>query len=64
MSATTCRSRPPNSATVKNSEAALMLKKDGSVNLHGRDVVIDASGRLTAKSSRDLVLKGTKISQN
>lgn len=44
--------------------AALNLRKDGSVDLKGKDVTIRASGKINATASSDVVIKGSKIKQN
>lgn len=44
--------------------AELNLKKDGSVDLKGKDVTIKASGKINATASSDVVIKGSKIKQN
>jgi len=50
--------------TIKSGAASLDMKKNGDLALHGRDVTIVASGRLNAKASSDVVIKGSKIQQN
>ena len=44
--------------------ADLNLKKDGSVDLKGKDVTIRASGKISATANSDVVIKGSKIKQN
>lgn len=44
--------------------AELDLKKDGSVDLKGKDVSIRASGKINVTASSDVVIKGSKIKQN
>jgi type VI secretion system secreted protein VgrG len=44
--------------------ASIGLKKDGSILIKGKDIVIEASGKITAKASGDMTLKGSKIDQN
>lgn len=44
--------------------ASLTMKKDGTIVLKGKDITIDASGKINAKASGDLVMKGNKILQN
>lgn len=44
--------------------ADLNLKKDGSIDLKGKDVTIRASGKINATASSDVVIKGSKIKQN
>jgi type VI secretion system secreted protein VgrG len=41
-----------------------VAKKDGEVIIKGKDVSIDASGKISCKASSDLILKGHKILQN
>lgn len=45
-------------------QARLLLNKDGTIFTTGRDVVIDSSGAVNIKASRDVVLKGKKILEN
>lgn len=45
-------------------DASLAMKKDGTVSLKGKDVTIQASGKLNAKASSDVVIRGSKIVQN
>jgi uncharacterized protein (DUF2345 family) len=44
--------------------ADLSLKKDGSIDLKGKDVTIRASGKINATANSDVVIKGSKIKQN
>ncbi len=44
--------------------AKLVLKKDGSILLEGKNIVIKGSGKITAKAGGDMVLKASKIGQN
>lgn len=45
-------------------DAQIVLKKDGSILIKGKDIVIEGSGKITAKASGDMVLKGSKIGAN
>jgi hypothetical protein len=45
-------------------QASVILKKDGTVSIRAKDFEIAASGTVTIKASRDVVLKGAKILQN
>jgi hypothetical protein len=51
-------------ATIKLGEAAVILKKDGTVIIKGRNVRIESWGRIDIKSAGEVVIKGEKISQN
>ncbi len=40
------------------------MKKDGTIIIKGKDITIAGSGKVNIKASGDLVLKGSKVSQN
>jgi type VI secretion system secreted protein VgrG len=44
--------------------SSLIMKKDGTIVLKGKDISVQASGGATVKASGDLVLKGSKIKEN
>jgi type VI secretion system secreted protein VgrG len=44
--------------------ASLVMKKDGTIVLKGRDITIEGSGRISVKGSSSVDIKGTKVSQN
>ena len=44
--------------------ASLTLKKDGTIVIKGKDLTLDASGKINAKASADQVIKGSKIGSN
>ena len=50
-------------ASLKSGDARLSMKKDGSVQLQGRDIALNASGRLEAKASGNVTIKGSKVLQ-
>jgi type VI secretion system secreted protein VgrG len=50
--------------TFKVGDASFLSRKDGTINIVGKDIAISGSGTTTVKSSGDLVLKGSKIVQN
>jgi type VI secretion system secreted protein VgrG len=50
--------------TFKVGDATFLSRKDGTINLTGKDIAIVGSGATTVKSAGDLVLKGAKITQN
>lgn len=49
---------------IKTGSAKLMLKKDGSIAIEGKDISVKASGKISMKASGDIVMKGSKISEN
>ena len=44
--------------------ARLLLKKDGSIVISGKDITVTGSGKVSVKSSSDLVVKGSKVLGN
>jgi type VI secretion system secreted protein VgrG len=44
--------------------ASIVMKKDGTITIKGKDITIDASGKINAKASGDVVIKGSKVTQN
>jgi type VI secretion system secreted protein VgrG len=49
---------------LKSGDASITLKKDGTVIIKGKDITLNASGKINAKASGDVILKGSKISGN
>jgi len=52
------------SITLKTGDASITMKKDGSITIKGKDIIVQGSGKITAKADSDMVLKGSKIAQN
>ncbi|MFO1199067.1 MAG: type VI secretion system tip protein TssI/VgrG [Burkholderiaceae bacterium] len=52
------------SITLTSGKASITLKKDGTIQIKGKDIVIEASGKINGKADGDMVLKGRKITQN
>jgi hypothetical protein len=50
--------------TISVGDASLIMKKDGTIELRGKDITIRASGHIRIHATRDLELKGSKIAQN
>jgi type VI secretion system secreted protein VgrG len=50
--------------TLKTGSASITLRKDGTIQIKGKDITISGSGKIGVKASGDLVLKGSKIAQN
>ena len=48
----------------KTGSASITTKKDGDIAIKGKDVTIEAMGKMTAKATGEMVVKGSKISQN
>ncbi|TIN33698.1 MAG: type VI secretion system tip protein VgrG [Mesorhizobium sp.] len=52
------------SITLKCGSSMLIMKKDGTINLKGKDININASGKINIKASSNVIIKGSKILQN
>ena len=50
--------------TITVGKAKLAMKKDGTVQINGKDITLKGSGGITIKASKDLVLKGKKVMGN
>jgi type VI secretion system secreted protein VgrG len=50
--------------TFKVGAASFASRKDGTISLTGKDIAVVGTGTTTVKSSGDLILKGSKITQN
>ena len=44
--------------------ASLTMKKDGTIQLKGKDITITGSGKIGIKAGSDVVIKGSKIAEN
>jgi len=49
---------------LKTGSASIQMKKDGTINIKGKDITIQASGKINLKASSTVTLKGSKIAQN
>jgi type VI secretion system secreted protein VgrG len=52
------------SITLSTGAASITMKKDGTITISGKDITIDASGKLVGKAGGTVTLKGQKIMQN
>jgi type VI secretion system secreted protein VgrG len=50
--------------SLKTGNASIVAKKDGDVAIKGKDVSIDASGKISTRASSDLILSGQRVLQN
>ena len=44
--------------------ASIVMKKDGTIVIKGKDITIEGSGKINARASGEVVLKGSKLTQN
>jgi len=49
---------------LKTGSASITMKKDGTIEIKGKDIAIVGSGRIDVKAGGNLTLKGSKIVQN
>lgn len=52
------------SVTIKTGSASITMNKDGTIHIKGKDVTIEGSGKINAKASSDVVIKGSKVGIN
>ncbi len=45
-------------------DASILMKKDGTITISGKNITIKGSGKIIAEATSDMVLKGSKILQN
>ncbi len=49
---------------LKAGKASITLKSDGTIQINGKDITVDGSGKIHQKASGDIVMKGSKITHN
>jgi type VI secretion system secreted protein VgrG len=52
------------SVSIKTGSASITMKKDGTIVIKGKDITIEASGKINAKAGGNVTMKGQKILQN
>lgn len=50
--------------SIKCGDSEIILKKDGTIFVKGKDIKIDGSGKLDIKAAKDMIMKAKKILQN
>jgi type VI secretion system secreted protein VgrG len=50
--------------TLQTGSASIVMKKDGTITIKGKDITLDGSGKINVKASGDVVIKGSKVTQN
>jgi type VI secretion system secreted protein VgrG len=50
--------------TLKTGSASIVMKKDGTILIKGKDITLDGDGKINVSAGSDLVMKGSKITQN
>jgi len=49
---------------LKTGSASITMKKNGEIQIKGKDITVQASGKINMKASSDITMKGSKIKQN
>jgi type VI secretion system secreted protein VgrG len=49
---------------LKTGSASISMKKDGTINIEGKDITIKGSGKINVKASGNVTVKGAKILNN
>ena len=50
--------------TLKTGSASIVMKKDGTITIKGKDIKIQGSGAVNVKASKNVVIKGSKVMAN
>ena len=50
--------------SITTGKASIVMKKDGTITIKGKDITIDGSGKINVKASSTITMKGDKILQN
>lgn len=49
---------------IKAGDASITMKSDGTITIKGKDITLNADGKINAKAGGDVILKGSKVTQN
>ncbi|MHC4469338.1 MAG: type VI secretion system Vgr family protein [Planctomycetota bacterium] len=49
---------------IKTGKASITMKKDGTIQIEGKDISIKGSGKIDVKASKNVTVKGKKILEN
>ncbi|RWL78814.1 MAG: type VI secretion system tip protein VgrG [Mesorhizobium sp.] len=52
------------SITLKTGSAQIVMKKDGTIIIEGKDITVKGSGKVNIKASGDVIIKGSSINEN
>ncbi|WP_428353128.1 type VI secretion system Vgr family protein [Methyloprofundus sp.] len=52
------------SIVIKTGKASITMKKDGTIQIVGKDITVNGSGEINVKASKNITMKGKKILQN
>jgi type VI secretion system secreted protein VgrG len=49
---------------IKTGKASIHMKKDGTIEISGKDIKVEGSGEINVKATKNITMKGQKILQN
>ena len=49
---------------IQTGDASILMKKNGDIQIKGKNLTLEGSGKINIKASSDLVMKGSKIGEN
>lgn len=52
------------SVVIKTGKASITMKKDGTIHIVGKDILVKGSGKIDVNASNNITMKGQKILQN
>ncbi len=52
------------SIVIKTGQASITMKKDGTIQIIGKDILVKGSGKIDVKATKNITLKGSKIIEN
>jgi type VI secretion system secreted protein VgrG len=52
------------SVVIKTGKASITMKKDGTIQIVGKDILVKGSGKIDVNASNNITMKGQKILQN
>lgn len=52
------------SITIKTGKASIVMKKDGTITVQGKDVTVKGSGAINIKANKNTVIKGKNVLEN
>ncbi len=50
--------------TIQTGSASITMKRDGTITIKGKDIKIEGSGKINVKAGSDVIIKGSKVTQN
>ena len=54
----------PDELIFKTGDASIVMKKDGTITIKGKDITIRGSGKVDVRGDNDVVIKGKKVMEN